>query len=253
MIALLLLSVAEQLAALIVLAMFAYGAWIAHNLTLQERMPYPVIQCSWAYTGKTSPSPAAGDAVPLVGWYLPASGDNRCIIVIQGTDQHGSDPAIRALELGRDLVDRRFSVQLFNLRAQGESGGNRSSEGDREAGGTWWRPLITWRPGVFLWNASACWAFPPRGRSGHTGGSSGAPHPGHRERQRVHGLRLGHPPDSYQRMGVLPAVLVFVLHTLDWTHPLPDGLSAVASRGSDRSDSPADLLHPRTGRRGNLG
>ena len=38
MIALLLTSVAA-LAALIVLAMFAYGAWVAHNLTLQERMP----------------------------------------------------------------------------------------------------------------------------------------------------------------------------------------------------------------------
>ena len=131
MIALLLLSVAA-LASLIVLAMFAYGAWIAHNLTLQERMPVSGHPMQLGLHWEDVAFPSRGDAVPLVGWYLPAPGDNRCIIVIQGTDQHRSDPAIRALELGRDLVDRRFSVLLFDLKAQGESGGNRSSEGDRE-------------------------------------------------------------------------------------------------------------------------
>ncbi len=85
-----------------------------------------------AYTGEDVAFPSRGDAVPLVGWYLPAPGDSRCVILIQGTDQHRNDPAIRALELGRDLMDRRFSVLLFDLWARGESGGNRSSEGGRE-------------------------------------------------------------------------------------------------------------------------
>ena len=34
--------------------------------------------------------------------------------------------------MDRDLVDRNFSVLLFDLRARGESGGVRSTEGDRE-------------------------------------------------------------------------------------------------------------------------
>ena len=117
----LLISVAA-LAALIVLAMFAYGAWVAHNLTLQERMPvsgHPMqLGLHWEDVAFLS----RRDAVPLVGWYLPAPGDSRCVILVQGTDQHRNDPAIRALELGRDLVDRHFSVLLFDLRGMGRIG-----------------------------------------------------------------------------------------------------------------------------------
>ena len=76
--------------------------------------------------------PSRGDEVPLSGWYLPTDADDRCIILIHGTGYHRNDPQIRALRLGKDLVDRGFSVLLFDFRARGESGGNRSSEGDRE-------------------------------------------------------------------------------------------------------------------------
>ena len=101
------------------LAMLAYGAWVAHKLTMQERMPvsgHPFqLGLHWedvAFHGR-------GDEVPLAGWYLPTPGDGRCIILIQGTDHHRNDPAIQALQLGRDLVDQRFSVFLFDLRARG--------------------------------------------------------------------------------------------------------------------------------------
>ena len=76
--------------------------------------------------------PSKGDGVPLSGWYLPTSADDRCIVLIHGTEHHRNSPQIRALRLGGDLVDRGFSVLLFDFRARGESGGSRSSEGDRE-------------------------------------------------------------------------------------------------------------------------
>jgi fermentation-respiration switch protein FrsA (DUF1100 family) len=76
--------------------------------------------------------PSRGDAISLSGWYLPAAADDRCIILIQGTEHHRNSQEIRALRLGGDLVDRGFSVFLFDFRARGKSGGNRSSEGDRE-------------------------------------------------------------------------------------------------------------------------
>jgi len=72
------------------------------------------------------------DEVPLSGWYIPAVVDDRCIILIQGTEHHRNSPEIRALRLGRGLVARGFSVFLFDFRGRGESGGDRSSEGDRE-------------------------------------------------------------------------------------------------------------------------
>ncbi|MFC1983379.1 alpha/beta hydrolase [Chloroflexota bacterium] len=76
--------------------------------------------------------PSRGDGVPLSGWYLPTVEDDRCIILVQGTKHHRNSPAIRALQLGGDLVDHGSSVLLFDFRARGKSGGHRSSEGDRE-------------------------------------------------------------------------------------------------------------------------
>ena len=76
--------------------------------------------------------PSRRDAVPLSGWYLPSAMDDRCIILVQGTEHHRNSPQIQALQLGRDLVNRHFSVLMFDFRARGDSGGSRSSEGDRE-------------------------------------------------------------------------------------------------------------------------
>ncbi|MFC2007963.1 alpha/beta hydrolase [Chloroflexota bacterium] len=73
-----------------------------------------------------------GDEIPLSGWYLSATVDDRCIILVQGTEHHRNSPQVRALRLGRDLVANGFSVLLFDFRARGKSGGDRSSEGDRE-------------------------------------------------------------------------------------------------------------------------
>ena len=123
---------AVVLSAVVFLALFGYGAWVAHNLTLQDRMPVSGHPSQLGMHWEDVSFHSRGDGVPLSGWYLPGRADDRCIIVIQGTDQHRNDPAIRALELGRDLVDHGFSVLLFDLRARGESGGTRSSEGDRE-------------------------------------------------------------------------------------------------------------------------
>ncbi len=117
---------------LVLLAMFAYATWIAHNMTLQERVAlygHPSqLDLRWEDVTLRS----RGDAVPLSGWYLPSPDDERCIILIQGTDHHRNDPQTQALSLGSDLVGYGFSVLLFDFRARGESGGSRSSEGDRE-------------------------------------------------------------------------------------------------------------------------
>ena len=112
----------------------------------------------------------------------------------------------------------------FDLRARGESGGNRSSEGDREQ----WdllgaidyvkaRGIPVERIGLLGFSLAAGVAILVAAQEPRI--------PAIVSDSGVHGLRLGHPPDSYQRMGGLPAVLVFVLHTLGWAHPLPDGLS----------------------------
>jgi fermentation-respiration switch protein FrsA (DUF1100 family) len=120
------------LALLILVAVIASAAWVAHKMTLQERVPVSGHPSRWGLQWEDVDFPSRGDHVPLSGWYLPAAEDDRCIILIQGMDNHRNCPGIRALRLGRDLVGRGFSVLLFDLRARGESGGRRSTAGDRE-------------------------------------------------------------------------------------------------------------------------
>lgn len=112
--------------------MFAYATWVAHRLTTVERVSVAGHPSMLGLSWEDVTFPSRGDEVPLSGWYLPADTDDRCIILIQGTGHHRNSPQIRALRLGKDLVDRGFSVLLFDFRARGESGGQRSSEGDRE-------------------------------------------------------------------------------------------------------------------------
>ena len=117
---------------LVLLAMFAYAAWIAHKITKVERVPVTGHPSYLGLPWKDVTFPSRGDEVPLSGWYLPTPADDRCIILIQGTEHHRNSPEIRALRLGRDMVGRGFSILLFDFRARGASGGGRSSEGDRE-------------------------------------------------------------------------------------------------------------------------
>ena len=120
------------LALLVLLAMIAYGAWVAHKMTVMERVSVAGHPTRLGLIWEDVTFPSRGDRVALSGWYLPGAEDDRCIILIQGTQLHRNDPQIRALRLGRDLVERGFSVLLFDFRARGESGGRRSSEGHRE-------------------------------------------------------------------------------------------------------------------------
>ena len=120
------------LALLILLAMFTYAAWVAHRITKVERVTVTGHPSQLSLPWEDVTFPSRGDEVPLSGWYLPADADDRCVILIQGTEHHRNSPKIRALRLGRDLVNHGFSVLLFDFRARGESGGDRSSEGDRE-------------------------------------------------------------------------------------------------------------------------
>jgi fermentation-respiration switch protein FrsA (DUF1100 family) len=117
---------------LILFAMIAYAVWIAHKMTLMERVPVSGHPSRLGLEWRDVVFRSRNDEVVLSGWYLSTEKDDRCVILNQGTQNHRNAPEIRALQLGRDLVDRGFSVLLFDFRARGQSTGIRSSEGDRE-------------------------------------------------------------------------------------------------------------------------
>jgi dipeptidyl aminopeptidase/acylaminoacyl peptidase len=108
------------------------SAWVAHEMTQTRRLPvygHPT-ELGLDYEDVTFQS--KNDKIPLKGWDLRTPSDSRCIIFIQGQDHHRNSPGIRALQLGRDLVNQDYSVLLFDFRGRGESGGKRDSTGDRE-------------------------------------------------------------------------------------------------------------------------
>ncbi|UCC61096.1 MAG: alpha/beta fold hydrolase, partial [Dehalococcoidia bacterium] len=114
------------------LTIFTYAALVAHKITQVERVPVTGHPHWLGLPWEDVTFPSRGDGVSLSGWYLPTAADDRCIVLIQGTEHHRNSQEIRALRLGRDLFERGFSVFLFDFRARGKSEGDRSSEGDRE-------------------------------------------------------------------------------------------------------------------------
>ncbi|MFC2021323.1 alpha/beta hydrolase [Chloroflexota bacterium] len=124
-----------SLAGLVLLALLiviTYAARVAHKITMVERVSVSGHPSQLGVSWEDVTFPSRGDEVLLSGWYLPTVEDNRCIILIQGTEDNRNSSEIRALRLGGDLFDSDFSVLLFDFRARGKSGGDRSSEGDRE-------------------------------------------------------------------------------------------------------------------------
>lgn len=120
------------LALLVLLAILGAAAWVAHKMTVQERIPVSGHPSRLDMEWEDVTFHSWGDQVLLSGWYLPAPDDNRCIILLQGMNQHRNDPQSQALALGNDLVNEGFSVLLFDFRARGQSAGIRSTGGDRE-------------------------------------------------------------------------------------------------------------------------
>jgi fermentation-respiration switch protein FrsA (DUF1100 family) len=132
---LIVLLIVGGLLGLMLLAIVGIAAWVAHQMTLVERVPVYDHPTRHGLEYEDVEFPSRYDHIPLRGWYLPATPDSRCIILLQGELHHRNSPGIGALELGKALVHHGFSVLLYDYRGRGESGGQRSSAGDREQWG----------------------------------------------------------------------------------------------------------------------
>jgi fermentation-respiration switch protein FrsA (DUF1100 family) len=66
--------------------------------------------------------PSRSDSTLLRGWYLPGR-KNLTLIVANGGAQNRVDAETGTLEISRDLVERGYSLLLFDFRGRGESEG----------------------------------------------------------------------------------------------------------------------------------
>ncbi len=115
----------------------AVSIYASYWLTQTEREPVYDHPSNHGIAYEEVSFPSRYDRVHLHGWYLPSASDSRCVIMIQGEGHHRNSPGIRALELGKDMVERDFSVLLFDFRGRGESAGRRSFAGYREQWDVW--------------------------------------------------------------------------------------------------------------------
>jgi len=95
--------------------------------TEQERTP---AELGLAYQEVSFP-PRGWD-FPLRGWYLPTQGARSAIVLVHGVDSNRGESGIGMLEIAQGLAKEGYAALLFDLRAHGDSGGERMGAGQHE-------------------------------------------------------------------------------------------------------------------------
>jgi len=85
----------------------------------------PLSELSWPYEAVAF---VATDGTKLSGWWIPAKGAERTVLLCHGLGAN----KLNQLHMARRLHEAGYNVLTFDFRAHGESGGQFSSFGDRE-------------------------------------------------------------------------------------------------------------------------
>ena len=76
--------------------------------------------------------PSTGDAIPLSGWFLPAAGSDRAVLIVHGRNSNRTGDSGELVPHAAALVERGYNVLAFDFRGHGESGGLRYTLGTAE-------------------------------------------------------------------------------------------------------------------------
>ena len=76
--------------------------------------------------------PSTGDAIPLSGWFLPAAGSDRVVLIVHGRNSSRTGDSGELVPHAAALVERGYNVLAFDFRGHGESGGVRYTLGTAE-------------------------------------------------------------------------------------------------------------------------
>ena len=115
---------------LVILLVLAYGyiAYLmASGVTKAERNPLERTPTEYGLAYEDVEFPSRGGDADLKGWLIGEAGEGPAVILVHGLS--GNRASERGLKIARALFDGGYAVLLFDLRAHGESGGERVSGG----------------------------------------------------------------------------------------------------------------------------
>lgn len=127
-----LLRVVVSLAVLAVVAVGGISLFVGWKLTHPSRAPVDADPGQSGLSYDEIKFPNADGDVTLKGWFLPADGSNKTVILAHGYASNRLQPSLPALELARSLVNEGFNVLMFDFRNSGESGGEVTTLGYHE-------------------------------------------------------------------------------------------------------------------------
>ena len=75
---------------------------------------------------------STGDTIPLSGWFLPAAGSDRVVLIVHGRNSSRTGDSGELVAHAAALVEHGYNVLAFDFRGHGESGGVRYTLGMAE-------------------------------------------------------------------------------------------------------------------------
>ncbi len=105
------------------------SAYLGYSMTRTERIPVMGSPSDLNLTYENVTFPSLDEKLTLHGWLLPGTKDGTIIIMVHGNGYNRNDPSIGMLDIAGQLVNRGYSVLMFDLRGYGESDGSTVSGG----------------------------------------------------------------------------------------------------------------------------
>ena len=126
------LRIAVSAAGLVLLVYAGLSLVVAETLTKPYRRALASSPADFDLAYEDVTFPSTGDAIPLRGWFVPAAGSDRVVLIVHGRNSNRTGDNGQHVPNAAALVARGYNALLFDLRGHGESGGVRYTLGTAE-------------------------------------------------------------------------------------------------------------------------
>ncbi len=122
---------------LVIIAFLGLSAYLGATATSVERIPVTVSPTDFALEYEEITFPSREDHLTIHGWFLPCPDSEYIIIMLHGAESNRSDPGVGMLDIAVELIANGYNVLMFDMRAHGDSEGDRLSAGFHERKDLW--------------------------------------------------------------------------------------------------------------------